>query len=167
MSLEALVPRVACLAVRRDPESARPLTRLAEETLPVSLREGVRILRERHCPNAQVAAVDANFALIDLGEAQPPDGYVESSVRVFARMSLDIRNVKPYGVVTIPMLHRKDGAAIGHQHLSHPSALPVAEPGGAAPALWSWKWDALSQRGPEDVALAYEWAWKCLRDGAN
>ena len=140
---------------------------VAEDALPTPFREGLRALRERHCPHASVTVVDSNFALVDLGEESTPDGYVEPNVRVFARVPLDIRSAEPYGIVTIPMLHRKDGAAVGHQHPGHVNARPVANAAGPPPAFWSWNWAGLGRRGPGDLALAYEWAWKCVRDGAR
>lgn len=140
---------------------------IADDALPPPFQEGLRGLREMHCADANVAAVDGNFALVYLGEGPAPDAYDETIVRVYARMPLDIRNAEPYGVVTIPLLRRKDGAAIGHQHAGHPNARPLAAPGEAPPAFWSWNWAGLGRRGPSDLALAYEWAWKCIRDGAR
>jgi len=140
---------------------------VAEDSLPSPFRDGLRVLRELHCPRASVAAVDANFALVDLGEGLSPEDYVEPKVHVYARVPLDILNAEPYGIVTIPMLHRKDGVAVAHQHPAHVNAQPLVAAGGSPPAFWSWNWAGLGRRGAGDLALAYEWAWKCIRDGAR
>ena len=138
---------------------------VAEQELPEPLQQGLRALREQHCPSATVAAIDGNFALVDLGEGKAPVGYVERDVHVFARVPLDILNAEPYGVITVPLLNREDHVAIGHQHAGHANARLVSPPGGAATGFWSWDWKGIGRRTAIDLALVYEWAWKCLRDG--
>jgi hypothetical protein len=136
-----------------------------EETLPEPLRQALRAFREEHCPNATIAAVDGNFALLDLGQGSMPDGYIERDARVFARIPLDIINAEPYGVITIPFLHRKDGVAIGHQHAAHANARALSIPSGATTGFWSWDWKDIGRCTASELAFVYEWAWKCLRDG--
>jgi hypothetical protein len=138
---------------------------IPDENLPEPLRQGLRALRDQHCPQAAIAAIDANFALVDLGDGEAPDGYIEREVRVFARVPLDILNVEPYGVVTVPLLHRSDGAGIPHQHASHTNARLITPPAGVATGFWSWDWKGMGRRTANDLALVYEWAWKCLRNG--
>lgn len=140
---------------------------IPDEQLPEAFRQGLVALRERHCPDAAVVGVDGNFAIVDLGSGAPPEAYVERAVRVYARAPLDIINAEPYGVITLPLLHRRDGAAIGHQHASHANARLVVPADGSVTGFWSWNWSALGRRTAEDLALMFEWAWKCLRDGAR
>jgi hypothetical protein len=135
-----------------------------EVGLPVVLQHGLDALRSGVCREASVMAVDGNFVLFDLGTGALPASYSEREARVFARVSLDFLNAEPYGVITIPFLHRVDGKPIPNQHAGHESARPV-DPTGTASGFWSWNWTSMPRRRAEDVAAVYEWAWKCLRDG--
>lgn len=137
-----------------------------EAGLPEKFLQGLAALRTSACPEAAVAAIDGNFIILDLGVSPLPESYVEKEARVFVRTPADFLNAEPYGVVTMPYLNRKDGQAVPHQHRGHANARPV-DPNGASAGFWSWNWSSMPRRQPEDMAALFEWARKCVKDGAK
>lgn len=139
---------------------------LDEGAFKESFRAGMEALKTRHCPDAKVVAVDGNFAYIDLGDGTLPAIYAERNARVFARVPLDFPNAEPYGVVTAPYLHRADTAPIERHHSSHPHSKPIETALGLTDiGFWSWDWQRMPRKTPEDLSHIYEWAWKRIRQG--
>ena len=137
-----------------------------EAALPEGLRRGLAAIRARVAPTAGVVAIQDNFAYVGIGVQELPDLYVEDRAELFVRAPLTFPHAAPYGIITRPFLHRKDGAAIDRQHLNHDLARPVGNgSGGAELGFWSWDWSGMPCREPEDLAAIVEWARKRLRQG--
>lgn len=137
-----------------------------ESGLPESFRYGLESIRNLHFAYAKVLAVEANFAYIDLGEMVLPDFYVQDLVQVFGRVPLSFPLAQPYGIVTAPLLQRKDGRPIERLHANHQTARPVEVALGISGAgFWSWNWQNMPLQKPTDLAAIFEWARKRIRQG--
>jgi hypothetical protein len=146
-----------------------------ELALPEALRLGLREIRNRVLADAAVAAIIDNFAVFDLGtmvrggpdeSAQLPEIFQETAIRLFARVANNFPLAEPYGLITIPTLHRVDGHAIERQHSPHPIAEAFATRlGESDAAFWSWDWKGMPRREPGDLVAIVEWARKRIRQG--
>jgi hypothetical protein len=154
-----------------------------EAMLPPNLQRGLLALRERMLPEARVLTQDGNFAIISVGtmtrvqgrtrrdvlaEAHLPEIYTAELARLFARVSLNFPDAQPYGVITVPFLTRKDARPIEWEHLNNANAQSAAQALGVTDlGFWSWGWQDMPQREPEDLVSIVEWARKCIREGAK
>jgi hypothetical protein len=127
-------------------------------------------------------ANDGNFTLIDVGsmtkranqsetysaaDADLPEIYEAKSALIFARVSSNFPNAQPYGVITVPYLVRSDGRQVEWQHLNNANSQAIiALLGRSDVGFWSWGWQNMSLRKPEDLVAIVEWARKCVREGA-
>jgi hypothetical protein len=161
--------------------TATPL--IAEAALPDNLQRGLRAVRDRVCATARAIASDANFTIIAIGRMTKastggvamdadvgvlPDEYVENAAELFARVANTFPHALPYGVITVPFLHRRDGRAIDWQHMHNANAHAVSTALGRADVgFWSWDWRNMRQVEPEDLVALVEWARKCVREGAR
>jgi hypothetical protein len=146
-----------------------------EATLPEALVQGLEAIRSRVLPDVSVIDVIDNFATLDLGSMgrdgsdlmeELPAIYEEKTVRLFARVALNFPHAEPYGLVTVPTLHRVDRQPIDRQHSAHPIAQRIAAAlGESDAAFWSWNWSGMPRRTPADLAAVVEWARKRIREG--
>ena len=156
---------------------------IEEATLPENLQRGLRAVRARGCVDARAVATDGNFTIIAIGtmtkrsptramtkagDAELPDDYIEDSTDLFARVANTFPLALPYGVITVPFLHRCDGRTIEWQHLNNANAQAIAAALRRVDVgFWSWDWRNMPQREPEDLVALSEWARKCVREGAR
>jgi hypothetical protein len=146
-----------------------------EGSLPEALRSGLQAIRSRILPDITVLAVIDNFVVLNLGimergganaSAELPAIYREATAHLFARVPLNFPNAEPYGLVTVPTLHRLDGQQIERLHSPHPTAQAVADLlGESDAAFWSWDWSGMPRRDPVDLVTIVEWARKRIRQG--
>lgn len=137
-----------------------------ESEFPDDFKRGLAAIREREVEDAEVVAVENNFAYIAIGRVSLPDIYRQGEAEVYVRVPLTFPKAKPYGVVTDPYLHRKDGGAIERYHRNHANTRPVQQALGLAESgFFSWDWKGMPLRRPEDMAAAVEWARKRVREG--
>lgn len=136
--------------------------------LPDAFVTGLNALRQRDCHDAEVVLVEDNFAWILL---QPVDleqlglPFKEKSCLLFARAPLTFPNADPYGIATVPLLHRVDDAAIDRLHASHQHITNLAKkPGYADIGFWSWEWKNMRKDMPERLGDLFVWALKRLRE---
>lgn len=156
---------------------------IAEAPLPDGLQRGLAAIRASLVPGAAVVAEDGNFVYVSLGtlsrrgdaagaeadgDAPLPEGYVQDHAALYARVARNFPNADSYGVVTAPFLQRTDGASIPYQHLNHGNVPPLAAALGRADlGFWSWNWQGVPARRPEDLVAVAEWARKCVREGVR
>ena len=161
--------------------SAPPI--IAEATLPDGLQRGIAAIRASLVPGAAVVAEDGNFVYVSLGtlsrggagdaaasdeDASLPEGYVQDHARLYGRVARNFPSAESYGVVTAPFLQRVDGVAIPYQHPAHGSLPPLAAALGRTDlGFWSWSWQGVPARRPEDLVAVVEWARKCVREGVR
>jgi hypothetical protein len=138
-------------------------------SLPEALQRGLQAIRERLLPTARVVAVRDNFAYIDIGTMDGEEIsklYTQEAVSLFPRVPVTFPNAEPYGIVTDPLLTRRDGAPIQAQHANHPTAGPIVELLGRDNlGFWSWNCSGMRFRQPEDLVAIVEWARKRIRQG--
>jgi hypothetical protein len=135
--------------------------------LPEAFSRGLEALRKRECPEARVVLVDDNFAWIFLQSVNLTDlglAYKERCCLLLARAPLTFPNADPYGIATVPLLHRTDGNAIERMHASHLHIAKLANlPGYGDIAFWSWEWKGMRRDQPERLADLFNWALKRVR----
>jgi len=128
--------------------------------------QGLQALRARECPDAMVVCVDSNFAWILLGKVNLEAlelAFKEKECLLFIRVPLTFPNTPPYGIATVPALHRRDDAAIDRFHLNNQHTILLAQqPGYADVAFWSWDCKEMKLVKVEQMAELYGWALKRL-----
>lgn len=133
---------------------------------PKEFTQGLEALKARACPDAQVACVDNNFAWILLGKVDLEAlelMYKEKECLLFIRVPTSFPNAVPYGIATVPVLHRRDDAAIERLHMNNQHTTTLAQkPGYADVAFWSWDTKDMKLVRPEQMAELYGWALKRL-----
>ncbi len=141
------------------------MSSVRDDDLPPNLAKGLEAIRRLHVPDAHVAAIQNNFAYIDIGVIALDDVFIEEEVRLYARVSTNFPDAEPYGIVTSKFLHRADGTPVERQHQNHAHAQPVKQAGGwSDPGFWSWKWSNMPTSKPADLAACVEWARKRIRE---
>ena len=148
------------------------------------MQRGLLALRRRMLPAAAAVAIEGgNFVIVSVGtmtkasarkikasvnDADLPEGYVQNSVMLFARVSRNFPNAESYGVITIPFLTRKDGQPVPWEHDGNANAQSLMTALGRSDVgFWSWSWQGMPQASEEDLVAVVEWARKCVREGAK
>lgn len=128
--------------------------------------QGLQALRARECPDATVVCVENNFAWILLGTVNLEAlelAFKEKECLLFMRVPLTFPNTVPYGIATVPVLHRRDDAPIERLHVNNQhTTLLASKPGYADVAFWSWDCTNMKLTKAEQMADLYGWALKRL-----
>lgn len=128
------------------------------EALSSSCQESVQHLRNRR-PQATVVAVEGDWAYVSVGYldvGRIVDVFKEDRALGIIRIPKDFPGgTRPYGIVTVPFLERKDGRQARKQHRSHKNAQPVEDALGVDDTgFWSWRWEDVSHDDPKDLVKA-------------
>ena len=131
-----------------------------EAELSEDCQEAIECLQDER-PEAKLVAVRGDWAWVSIGEVYPAhvnDVFDDERAHAIIRIPTDFPNgVRPYGIVTVPYVTKHNGQAV-HQEMRNDRK---AEPVEAAmdvedTGMWSYQWDGLSWKDPEDLKKAPE-----------